>query len=141
MIGRRGISPFIATVLLVAMTISLGGILYTSFRDTVASQIRNPSLSLLDTSLAGDRQTITAIVKNDGNVDLSVSRFVLTYSSVIRNFVLGNNATVLSGSPQMKPGTLLTIKFRLSDLTLPSLAPFTITVVADQLARAFNVLG
>ncbi len=141
MIRRRGISPFIATVLLVAMTISLGGILYTNFRDTVVSQIRNPSVSLVDLNVAGDRQTITLLVKNDGNVDFTISKFVLAYASLVQNFVVGNNATLVSGGVGMKPGTLIAVRFKLSATTLPSLASFTITVVADQLARAFNVEG
>lgn len=107
----------------------------------MVSQIRNPSVSLVDLNLAGDRQTITLIVKNDGNVDLTISKFVLAYASFVQNFVVGNNATLLSGTQEMKPGTLLTAKFKLSGITLPSLAPITITVVADQLARAFNVEG
>ncbi len=141
MIRRRGISPFIATVLLVAMTISLGGILYTNFRDTVVSQIRNPSISLVDLNVAGDRQTITLLVKNDGNVDVTISKFVLAYASLLQNFVVGNNATLVSGTAGIKPGNLLSVRFKLSTLTLPSLASFTVTVVADQLARAFNVEG
>ncbi len=141
MIRRRGISPFIATVLLVAMTISLGGILYTNFRETVVSQIRNPSVSLVDLNVGGDRQTITLLVKNDGNVDFTISKFVLAYASLVQNFVVGNNASLVSGTLGMKPGTLITVRFKLSAVPLPSLASFTITVVADQLARAFNVEG
>jgi len=138
---RRAISPFIATVLLVAMTISLGGVLYTQFRDTVVSQIRNPSVSLIDVNVSDDRQTITLLVKNDGNVDFRVSSFALAYGTANQTFVIGNNVSLISGEASMKPGSLLTARFKIATTTLPSLASFTITIIADQLARAFNVEG
>ena len=138
---RRAISPFIATVLLVAMTISLGGILYTQFKDTVVSQIRNPSVSLIDVNVSDDRQTITLLVKNDGNVDFRVSSFALAYGTANQTFVIGNNVSLISGEASMKPGSLLTARFKVATTALPSLASFTITIVADQLARAFNVEG
>ncbi|HLQ21335.1 MAG TPA: archaellin/type IV pilin N-terminal domain-containing protein [Nitrososphaerales archaeon] len=138
---RRAISPFIATVLLVAMTISLGGVLYTQFRDTVVSQIRNPSVSLVDVNVANDRRTVTLLVKNDGNVDFRVSSFGLAYGAANQNFVIGNNVSLISGDATMKPGSLLTARFKIVTTSLPSLASFTITIVADQLARAFNVEG
>ncbi|TLX99825.1 MAG: hypothetical protein E6K95_09115 [Thaumarchaeota archaeon] len=136
---RRAISPFIATVLLVAMTISLGGVLYTQFRDTVVSQIRNPSVSLIDVNVADDRRTVTLLVKNDGNVDFRVSSFSLAYGAATQNYVIGTNVSLISGDASMKPGSLLTARFKIVTTRLPSLASFTITIVADQLARAFNV--
>src|SRR2546426_10499921 len=138
---RRAISPFIATVLLVAMTISLGGIMYTQFRETVVSQIRNPSVSLIDVNVAGDRQTITLLVKDDGDVDFRVSSFALAYGAANQNFVIGSNVSLISGAASMRPGSLLTARFKIATTPLPSLASFTITIVADQLARAFNVEG
>src|SRR5712691_8995678 len=93
---RRAISPFIATVLLVAMTISLGGILYTQFRDTVVSQIRNPSVSLIDVNVSDDRQTITLLVKNDGNIDFRVSKFALAYGAADQNVVPDNKVLISS---------------------------------------------
>jgi len=136
---RRAISPFIATVLLVAITISLGGVLYNQFRDTITSQIRTPSLSLADLNVASDRQTITLLVKNDGNVDFTISRLTFSYGSVNQNFLIGSNVTIISGSPTMKPGSLIAARFKVAAISLPSLSAFTITIVADQLARAFNI--
>ena len=139
---RPAISPFIATVLLVAMTISLGGILYTQFRETVVSQIRNPSVSLIDVNVADDRRTITLLVKNDGNVDFRISSFALAYGAANQSFVIGNNVSLISGDASMKPGSLLAARLKIAaTTTLPSLSSFTITIVADQLARAFNVEG
>ena len=54
--GRRraGISPFLATVILVVITLMIGGILYTSFRQMIVAQVKNPSVTLLDTNVSPD---------------------------------------------------------------------------------------
>ena len=96
---------------------------------------------LIDVNVAGDRQTITLLVKNDGNVDFRVSSFALAYGAANQNFVIGSNVSLISGVASMKPGSLLTARFKIATTALPSLSSFTITIVADQLARAFNVEG
>lgn len=136
---RRGISPFIATVILVAITLTLGGVLYSQFRQVVSSEVRNPSVSISDVNVASDRQTITLLLKNDGNVDFTVTKILFSYLSTNQRFTVGGNATVISGSPALSPGGLLALRFTVSGVSLPDLASFTITVVSDQLARAFTV--
>jgi flagellin-like protein len=136
---KRGISPFIATVILVAITIAIGGVLYTQFRQIVSAEVRNPSVSLVDANVGSDRQTITAIIKNDGNVQYNVTRVLVSYQSTNEQFVLGSNATIISGSSVLVPGDLLTVKFAVAGTTLPEFATFSLTVVTDQLARAFTV--
>lgn len=136
---RKGISPFIATVMLVAITIAIGGVLYTQFRQIVTSEVRNPSLSLVDANVAADRQTLTVIVKNDGNVQYSVSKVLFSYQGTNQQFALGGNATVISGAAALVPGSLLSFKFTVVGTSLPEFSSFTLTVVSDQLARAFTV--
>ena len=136
---KKAISPFIATVILVAITITLGGVLYTQFRETIAAEIRTPSMSLLDINVADDRQTITVIVKNDGNVQFTVSRVIFAFGPVSQTFVLGTNASLVSGTGALSPGSLLTVKFKPTGVILPNFSTFTLTVAADQLARAFTV--
>jgi flagellin-like protein len=136
---RRGVSPFIATVILVAITLTLGGLLYTQFRQVVSAEVRNPSVSLSDINVASDRRTVTIVLKNDGNVQLNMTRVLLAYQGERQQFQLGKNATVLSGSRGMSPGDLLSVSFTLSGESLPEFSAFTITVVSLQLARAFTV--
>ena len=137
--SRKAISPFIATILLVAITITLGGVLYTQFRQTITSEIRTPSMSLIDLNVADDRQTITMLLKNDGNVQFTVSRVMFSFGSTSQNFVLGTNATLISGTSSLAPGRLLSVKFKPTGVTLPNFSSFTVTVAADQLARAFTI--
>ena len=136
---RSGISPFIATVILVAITVAIGGVLYTQFRQIVATEVRNPSVSLVDANVGADRQTMTVILKNDGNVQYTVSKLLISYQGTNQQFAVGGNATVISGSPSVVPGDLLSLKLTVSGITLPEYSSFTLTVVTDQLARAFTV--
>jgi flagellin-like protein len=136
---RRSISPFIATVILVAITVAIGGVLYTQFRQIVTAEVRNPSVSLVDANVGADRQTITVILKNDGNVQYTVSSLLVSAQGLNQRFVLGSNATVISGSSTVDSGSLLSVKFTIGGTTLPEFSPFTLTVVTNELARAFTV--
>jgi flagellin-like protein len=136
---RKGISPFIATVLLVAITITIGGVLYTQFRQTITSEIRTPSMSLVDVNVSDDRQTITMLLKNDGNVQFTVSRIIFSFGQTTQSFVLGINASLISGTGSLPPGSLFSAKFKPTGITLPNFSTFTLTVAADQLGRAFTV--
>lgn len=135
----KAISPFIATVLLVAITITLGGVLYTQFRQTITSEIRTPSMSLLDVNVADDRQTITVLLKNDGNVQFTVTKIIFSFGPTNQNFILGTNASLISGAGSLPPGSLLSVKFKPAGITLPNFSTFTLTIAADQLGRAFTV--
>jgi len=138
---KRGVSPFIATVVLVAITLTLGGVLYDQFRRVLTAEVRNPSLTLANVSVAGNRQTIVLEVKNDGNVQYTVTKVLFTYLSADQRFLVGGtgNGTVIAGSPSIRPGENLSLKLTITGLTLPDFATFTLTVISDQLARAFTV--
>lgn len=141
---RRGISPFIATVILVAITLTLGGVLYTQFRNIVTAEVRDPSMSLVDSSVGADRQTLTLSVKNDGNVQYNVTRVVFAYSGVTQTFAFGSrgvqgNLTALSGTASVAPGDLLTVQFKETAQVLPDFSTFTVTVVSDQIAPSFTL--
>lgn len=139
MTGRRAISPFVATVILIAITLAIGGVLYTQLKQVVTSEVRNPSLSLLDTNVGVDGKTILLDVKNDGNVDMTLSQVLLQYGGTSEHFNIGTNATVLAGSASLAPGSVASLRITLAGLTLPSFSTFTLTLVTDQLAEAFSV--
>jgi flagellin-like protein len=136
---RRGISPFIATVILVAITLAIGGVLYTQFSNIVTAEVRNPSISVVDSNVAADRQTITLIVKNDGNVQYTLSKVLFSYQKTNEQFDFGSNATVISGAANMAPGDLTTLQFKVSGVSLSQFDSYTLTVVSNQLARAFTL--
>jgi len=141
MYQRRAISPFIATVILVAITLTLGGVLYSQFSSLISAEVRNPSVTLAGINVGGDRQTVVVAFKNDGDVQYTVSKVLVDYQSTEERFVLGNggNGSVIAGTPQVSPGGQVTVKFTLTGLTIPDFSTFTLTVVTDQIARAFTI--
>jgi flagellin-like protein len=138
---KKAISPFIATVILVAITLTLGGVLYTQFSSLISAEVRNPSVTLSSINVGGDGQTVVVAFKNDGDVQYTVSKVLVDYQSTEERFVLGSggNGSVIAGSQQLAPGAQVTVKFTLSGITIPDFSTFTVTVVTDQLARAFTV--
>jgi len=139
--GRKGISPFIATVILVAITLTLGGVLYNQFSSLMSAEVRNPSITLASINIGGDRQTVVVAFKNDGDVEYTVSKILLDYQSTEERFIIGGagNGSVIAGTAQVAPGSQVTIKFAATGITIPDFSPFTITVVTDQIARAFTI--
>jgi flagellin-like protein len=137
--GRPGISPFLATVILVVITLMLGGILYSSFRQMVVAQMKNPSLTLLATNVSPDGETMTLDVKNDGNVPIVLVGMDVSYGASANHFsVTPANMTLISGTAAMQPGDSLTARVKTS-FPVPGFATFTVTVIGDQIAKAFNI--
>ncbi len=143
--GRRaGISPFLATVILVVITLMIGGILYSSFRQMVVAQVKDPSVTLLATNVAPDGETMTLDIKNDGNVPVAVRAVDISYgaSTQVFNFTgAGPLATIVStssGTSTLQPGDSLTAQVK-TTFQVPAFASFTVTVVGDQVAKAFNI--
>jgi FlaG/FlaF family flagellin (archaellin) len=142
--GRAGISPFIATVILVVITLMIGGILYTTFRQMVVSEVKDPSVTLLDTNVAPDGETMTLDIKNDGNIPVTLLSIDVSYGTSANSFKAsgtGGNVTVLStssGGETMQPGDSLTAEVK-TNFQVPTFATFTVTVIGDQVAKAFNI--
>lgn len=141
---RAGISPFLATVILVVITLMIGGILYTTFRQMVVAEVKDPSVTLLATNVAPDGETMTLDVKNDGNVPVTLQGVDVAYGASTDRFVqsgAGANVTVISsssGTSTMQPGDSLTVEVK-TDFQVPAFSTFTVTVVGDQVAKAFNI--
>ena len=142
--GRAGISPFLATVILVVITLMIGGILYTSFRQMIVAQVKNPSVTLLASNVSPDGETMTLDVKNDGNVPVALVAIDVSYgasSNVFNESGANANITLVSsssGTATLQPGDLLAAKVK-TNFQVPSFATFTVTVVGDQVAKAFNI--
>jgi flagellin-like protein len=138
--NRSGISPFLATVILVVITLMLGGILYSSFRQMVVAQMKNPSVTLLATNVSPDGETMTLDVKNDGNVPVALVGLDVSYGASTNHFRATSpaNVTLISGSATMQPGDSLTAKVK-TNFQIPSFSTFTVTVIGDQIAKAFNI--
>jgi archaellum component FlaF (FlaF/FlaG flagellin family) len=142
--GRAAISPFLATVILVVITLMIGGILYTTFRQMVVAEVKDPSVTLLDSNVAPDGETMTLDVKNDGNVPITILAIDVSYDGSTNTFKesgAGANVTLIStssGSATMQPGDSLTAVVK-TNFQVPTFSTFTVTVVGDQVAKAFNI--
>ena len=143
--GRRaGISPFLATVILVVITLMIGGILYTTFRQMVVAEVKDPSVTLLDSNVAPDGETMTLDIKNDGNIPVALLAIDVSYGNSTNAFKetgAGADITVVStssGSATMQPGDSLTAQVKTS-FQVPTFSTFTVTIVGDQVAKAFNI--
>jgi hypothetical protein len=142
--GRAGISPFLATVILVVITLMIGGILYTTFRQMVVSEVKDPSVTMLDTNVSPDGETMTLDIKNDGNVPVTLLSIDVSYGTatdVFKEGGSGSNVTLVStssGTATMQPGDSLTAQVK-TNFQVPTFATFTVTVVGDQVAKAFNI--
>ncbi len=76
---KRAITPVIATLLLIAITVAaVAGfyIFYNSFIKQSKISSDNPSITLSGPSSANQGDTIVISIKNSGNVDLASWRFV-----------------------------------------------------------------
>jgi flagellin-like protein len=139
---RRGISPFLATIILVVITLMIGGLLYTQFRNIIVSQVKNPSMDLTDINVAPNGESIILSIKNDGNVPITLSSFAVSYGPDHNSFRFSaSNVTVVSspsGGTTLQPGDILTAQMT-TNFAIPTFATFTVTAIGDQLARAFNV--
>jgi archaellum component FlaF (FlaF/FlaG flagellin family) len=142
--GRAGISPFLATVILVVITLMIGGILYTTFRQMVVAEVKDPSVTLLDSNVFPDGETMTLDIKNDGNIPVTLLSIDISYGSSTNSFKesgVGANVTMVSsssGSSTLQPGDSLTARVK-TNFQVPTFGTFTVTVVGDQVAKAFNI--
>jgi len=140
---RSGISPFLATVILVVITLMIGGILYTTFRQMIVSEVQDPSVTILDSNVAPDGETMTLDIKNDGNIPVTLLSIDVSYGTFSNAFkdATGGNVTVLSsssGTSTMQPGDLLTAQVK-TNFQVPTFSTFTVTVVGNSVAKAFNI--
>lgn len=141
---RAAISPFLATVILVVITLMIGGILYTTFRQMVVAEVKDPSVTILDSNVAPDGETMTLDIKNDGNVPVTLLAIDVSYgnsSDTFKETGTGANITLVStssGTATMQPGDSLTAQVKTS-FSVPTFATFTVTIVGDSVAKAFNI--
>jgi flagellin-like protein len=132
---KKGISPFISTLILVAITIALGTFLFTQFRNLVVSQVKTASLTVIDSNVGVDGRTFTVVVKNDGNIPLLLRYAILSYNGLTQNvtlrFLSGNSSGLI------KPGEESTLQFT-SQSSIQPFTSYTVTIVSDKVARSFE---
>jgi hypothetical protein len=106
----------------------------------IVAQLKNPSITLLATNVSPDGETMTLNVKNDGNVPVALVGMDVSYGASTNHFrqVSPANITLISGGATLQPGDSLTAKVK-TNFQVPGFATFTVTVIGDQVAKAFNI--
>jgi flagellin-like protein len=131
---RKAISPIIATILVVAMTIVAAGVLYTYFT-TTASRAQNTNQIQVSAALAvpsgTGSGTGTITVTDSGSTALTG----LTVSSTVPGFALGTSAfytgstpAALSPANPLPPGSSVSAIFTGTSVTAGT--SYSITVLA-----------
>src|SRR5580698_3729715 len=96
---RKGISPFLATIILVVITLTIGGLLYTQFQQIIVSEVKNPSMELTGINVGPNGENIIMSIKNDGNIPITLNEVTVTYNTSLNTFKLSgatnSNVTVL----------------------------------------------
>jgi len=129
--GRRGISTYVATLLLIMAAFVLGGVLFTHLRSMVIHQLRTPSLMLVDYYASEDRTALFAIVKNDGNVPLSVSKAEIFDAE-------GKSMNVTQISPiTLRPGEVRVLTLKLNGGAFGLGVQYVMVITADHVTKAF----
>ena len=144
--SSKAISPFLATIILVVITLAIGGLLYTQFQQLIVSQVKNPSMTITNINVAPSGQNIILSIKNDGNVPVTLKEFTVSFSNNLNLFYFNAqganpaNVTVLSspsGGGLIQPGDVVTAQLN-TRFSIPQFSTFTVTAIGDQLSKAFN---
>lgn len=99
---RRAVSPILATVVLVAVTIAIAGIVLVMTTDMTKTQLSSDSLDIVSSKISNtDTESyLTISVKNTGNTE--ITNLVVNMNGFSNT---GNNPTEFSFSPDtIRPG-------------------------------------
>ncbi|HVP23077.1 MAG TPA: hypothetical protein VMS77_04105 [Conexivisphaerales archaeon] len=143
---RRAISPFIATAILIVATVVIGGLFFNQVRDYVNASTRNPSLSLVDYTISPDLKTFTLNIRNDGNVNVNMSKSIVKVSD--RTFTLTLDNTTFTyilfygPGPLIKPGQVASVGYVINNGTTFSLNTgdvIYVTLVGDVISKTISI--
>ncbi len=103
---KRAISPFIATAVLIAATIVIGGLLYTQFKQAIDYSMNQPSINVLDARAHDDGRMLVLTLKNDGVRSITVERIDVYVDS--SHYVFTSTNSTFTPSPTIDPGATVT---------------------------------
>jgi flagellin-like protein len=143
---RRAISPFIATAILIVATVVIGGLFFNQVRDYVNASTRNPSLSLTDYTISPDLKTFTLNIRNDGNVNVNMTKSIVKVSTVSYTFTLDNTTTTYiifyGPGPLIKPGQVASVGYVFNNSVNFSLNTgdvVYVTLVGDVISKTLSI--
>jgi flagellin-like protein len=143
---RRAISPFIATAILIVATVVIGGLFFNQVRDYVNASTRNPSLSLTDYTISPDLKTFTLNIRNDGNVNVNMTKSIVKVGTTSYTFALDNTTTTYiifyGPGPLIKPGQVASVGYVFNNSVNFSLNTgdvVYVTLVGDVISKTLSI--
>ncbi len=137
---RKAISPFVATAVLIAATLVVGGLMYMQFRQAIDSSMYQPSLNVLDSRSAGDGKMLILTVKNDGAKEVNITRVDVFIGNTSYSFTPTdpNYTASFSPDPVLEPGGTATVVLSSAQaiFTDPSVH---IVIVGEGYSKGFTV--
>jgi archaellum component FlaF (FlaF/FlaG flagellin family) len=132
---RRTISPFISTIILITATFMIGGFLFTQFQGFVNRYITQPSIEFTGVVAVPDSTSVTASIKNTGNVPLTITE--------VKLFINGGAVSITTNPPistsplTLQPGKAATISINTAQ-ALKVGDTISIVVISDQITKGFT---
>lgn len=115
---KKGVSPILATVLLIAITLALGGLLYAyvngMFNNLAQTVSVNAQAEIIANPSNGESY-LQYTLKNDGNIQVTITKIIVENEAMNVNIVLTpgetyQNVTSLNGNYQA--GVYYTVIFQ-----------------------------
>lgn len=133
---KRAISPFIATAILIAATLVVGGLLYTQFKQSVDYNLNQPSLNVLDARASEDGTMLVMTIKNDGAKEANLQRIDVYVNNL--HYVFTDANSTFTPSQTISPGSTATVVLSASSpiFTAPSVH---IVLTAEGYSRGLTI--
>jgi flagellin-like protein len=131
----RAISPFVSTIILIAATFLIGGFLFTQFQGFVNRYITQPALEFTGFVAVPDSGSITASIKNTGNVPLTITEVKLFINGVAVSVT--TNPPISTSPLTLQPGKAATISITAAQ-TIRVGDTISLVVVSDQVTKGFT---
>jgi len=90
--NRRGVSPLIATIILISITIAVGLTVYALVSNMVGTMSTTLDIQIqsIDIVKAGSNTLVAATIKNSGNIQISACTVTITGDSGTATLTLGS---------------------------------------------------
>ena len=123
--NRRGISPLIATIILISITIAVGLTVYalTSSMVGIMSSTLDIQIQSIDIVKAGSNTLVAATIKNSGNIQITTCSVTITGDSGTATLTLGSISPGKAASASLSNPSGLSV-------TIGNAYPVSISVTA-----------
>jgi flagellin-like protein len=133
---RRGVSPLIATIILISITVAVGLTVYAFVSGMVGTMSSTLDIQIqsIDVVKAGSNILVAATIKNSGNIQIATCEVTLTGDSGTATLTLGGISPGKAASASLSNPAGLSV-------TVGNAYPVSISVTAtgSSLAKALTV--